>query len=131
MPTGEHPFVEIAMYFVGELLESEGFNANLVGTNQFTKVQSYIAANTTWIAEDVADSYINDIWKLYGLPTHLTSDRGLQFAPKFLKEVHRKLNIKLGLSTTYILQTDRVSKQAVWIFKQYLHIYCHVRQNCW
>ena len=79
MPTGERPFEEITMDFIGELPESEGFNAILVVTDQFIKVQHYILANTTWTAEDVADSYINDIWKLYGLLRHMTSDRGLQF----------------------------------------------------
>ena len=38
MPTGECPFKEIAMDFVAELPESEGFNAILVVTNQFTKL---------------------------------------------------------------------------------------------
>ena len=42
MPTGEHPFEEIAMNFVGELPESEAFNAILVVTDRFTKVQHYI-----------------------------------------------------------------------------------------
>ena len=84
MPTGERPFEEIAMDFVVELLESEGFNAILDVTDRFTKVQHYIPAKTSWTAEDVADSYINDIWKLYGLPRHITSDRCSQFALKFL-----------------------------------------------
>ena len=47
MATGEHPFEEIAMDFVGELPESEGFNAILVVTDRFTKVQHYIPAETT------------------------------------------------------------------------------------
>ena len=47
MPTGERPFEEIARDFVGELPESEGFNAILVVTNRFTKVQYYIPAKTT------------------------------------------------------------------------------------
>ena len=38
MPTGERPFEEIVMDFVGELLESEGFYAILVVTDRFTKV---------------------------------------------------------------------------------------------
>jgi len=33
MPTGERPLEEIAMAFVGELPESEGFNAILVITD--------------------------------------------------------------------------------------------------
>ena len=47
MPTGERPFEEIAMDFVGELPKSEGFNAILVVTDRFTKVQHYVPAKTT------------------------------------------------------------------------------------
>jgi len=47
MPTGECPFEEIAIDFVGELLESEGFNAILIITDQFTKIYHYILAKTT------------------------------------------------------------------------------------
>ena len=93
MPTGERPFEEIGMDFVGELPQSEGFHTILVVTDRFTKVQHYIPAKTTWTAEDVAYSYINDIWKLYGLLRYLISDRGPQFASKFLKQLNRKLNI--------------------------------------
>ena len=80
MLTGEHTFEEIAKVFVAELPESEDFNAIPVITDRFTKVQDYIPAKTTWTAEDVANSYINNIWKLCGLPRHITSDCGLQFA---------------------------------------------------
>ena len=47
MPTGERPFEEIAMDFVGELSESKGFNAILVVRDRFTKVQHYLPARTT------------------------------------------------------------------------------------
>ena len=83
IPIGERFFEEIATDFVGELLESEGFNAILLVVDRFTKIQYYIAAKTTRSTEDVADSYINDIWKLCGLPKHVTSDRGPQFTSKF------------------------------------------------
>ena len=74
MLTGERPFVEITMAFVEALPESGGFNAILVITDRFTKVQHDILAKTSCTAEDIADSYINDIWKLYDLPRHITSD---------------------------------------------------------
>ena len=47
MPTGEQPCEEIGMDFVGELPESEGFNAIGVITDRFTKVQHYLPAKTT------------------------------------------------------------------------------------
>ena len=61
MATGEHPFEEIVMDIVGKLLESEGFNAILIITDRFTKVQHYIPAKTTRKAADVANVYINEI----------------------------------------------------------------------
>ena len=129
IPTGERRFEEIAMDFGGELPESEGFNAILVVTDRFTKVQQYLPAKPTWTAEDIAKAYINEIWPLYGLPRHITSDCGPQFASKFYKELNRKLNIKLRLSTAYHPQTDGLRERAVQTNKQYLRIYCHNRQN--
>ena len=61
MPTGERPFEEIAMNFVGELPQSEGFYAILVVTDRFTKVQHYLPAKTTCTVADVANAYINGI----------------------------------------------------------------------
>ena len=110
MPTGERPFVEIAIDFVGELPESEGFNAILVVTDRFTKVQYYLPAKTTCTAADVANVYIDEIWCLHGLPRHITSDRSPQFASKFYKEVYHNLNINLRLSTAYHPQTDGLSE---------------------
>ena len=131
MLTGERPFNEIEMDFVGELPESEGFNAILVVTDRFTKVQHYIPAKTTRTAENIANSYVNNIWKLHDLQRQITSDHDPQFASKFLKELNRKLNINLRLSTAYHSQTDVLSERAVQTLKQYLRIYCYDRQNRW
>jgi len=131
MPTVKCPFEEIAMDFGGELPESEGFNAILIITDQFTKIQQYIPAKTTWTTEDVANIYITDIWRLYGLPRHITSDRGPQFTSGFLRELNGKLNIRLRLSTAYHPQTNGLSKRAIQILKQYLLIFCHDRQKHW
>ena len=127
MPTGVRPFEEIAMDFVGELSESEGFNAILVVRDRFTKVQHYLPAQTTCTVADVANAYINEIWLRHGLPQHITYDRGPQFAPKSYKELNRKLNINLRLSTAYHPQTDGLRERAVQTLKQYLRIYCHNR----
>ena len=119
------------MDFLGELPKSDGFNAILVVTDRFTKVQHYVPAKTTWTAVDVANAYINEIWRLHRLLRHITSDRGPQFASKFSKELNCKLNINLRPSTAYHPQTDGLSEGAVQTHKQYLCIYCHNRQNRW
>ena len=88
MPTGERSFKKTEMDLVAELPESEGFNAILVVTDWFCKVQHNILAKTTQTAEDFANSYVNNIWRLYGLPKYITSNHGPQCASKFLKELN-------------------------------------------
>ena len=61
IPTGERPFEEIAMDFIVELQESEDYNPILVVIDRFNNIQYNIPAKTTWTAEDIADSYINDM----------------------------------------------------------------------
>ena len=137
MPTGKSHFKEIARHFVGEFTESAGLNSILVVTDWFAKVQHYMPGKTTCAVEDVADSYINDIWKLHALLRNITSNLGSQLAPKFLKELKQQLNINLRLFTAYHPQTDRLSKQAGQTLKQWRCIYCYDRQNyhnrqyCW
>ena len=113
MPTRTIPFQEIAMDLVGKLPDSEGFNAILVITDWFTKMQIYIPAKTTWTSEDIANTYLCEVWKLFGLPTHVTSDRGPQFASAFTKALNRKLDIRLRLSTAHHPQTDGLSEWAI------------------
>ena len=131
MPTGGRAFEVIAMDFIGELPESEGFNALLIVTDRFTKAEHYLRATTTCTAADVAKAYIKEIWRLHGLPRHMSSVRGPPFAYKFSKELNRKLNINLRLSTSYHPQTDGLSERAVQALKQYLRIYSLDRQNRW
>ena len=61
MPTGERPWEEIAMDFVGELPESDGYNAILVITDRFTKMQHYIPVKTSWTSKDVVNAYLCDV----------------------------------------------------------------------
>ena len=49
------------MDFVGELPESDSYNAILVITDRFTKMQHYIPAKTSWTSEDVANAYFYDV----------------------------------------------------------------------
>lgn len=49
------------MDFVWELPESEDYNAILVVTDWFTKMQLYIPAKTIWNAEEVANVYLYEV----------------------------------------------------------------------
>jgi len=57
-------------------------------------------------SEEIAKIYKDDIWKLHGIPRKILSDRGPQFASKFMEEFTKTLGTKRQLSTAYHPQTD-------------------------
>ena len=62
-------------------------------------------------SEGIAKIYRDNIWKLHGIPRKVLSDRGLQFASKFMKELTKALGMKRQLLTAYHPQTDGQTKR--------------------
>ena len=56
--------------------------------------------------ERIAKIYRNNIWKLHRVPKKILSDKGPQFASKFIEKFTKVLEIKRQLSTAYHPQTD-------------------------
>jgi len=56
--------------------------------------------------EGIAKIYRNKIWKLYGVPRNILSNRGPQFTSKFMEEFTKVLRTKRQLSIAYHPQTD-------------------------
>ena len=52
-------------------------------------------------SEEIAKIYKDDIWKLHGISRKILSDRGPQFASKFMEELTKR-----QLSIAYHPQTD-------------------------
>ena len=71
------------MDFVTGLLISNGFDAILIIINKLTKMRYFILINIITTAETVADLYVNNIYRLYGILNIIISDRGPQFVALF------------------------------------------------
>jgi len=64
------------------------------------------ATMTNISSEGIAKIYRDKIWKLYGVPRMILSDRGPQFMSKFMEEFTKVLGTKRKLSMAYHPQTD-------------------------
>ena len=73
----------------------------VVIVDRFTKMICLKAATTNISLEGIAKIYRDDIWKLYGILRKILSDRGPQFASKFMEEFTKALGTKRQLSTAY------------------------------
>ena len=56
--------------------------------------------------EGIAKIYSDEVWKLHEVPKKIPSDRGPQFALKFMKELIKVLGTKRMLSIVYHSQID-------------------------
>jgi len=81
-------------------------DAIIVVIDQFTKMIQLKATTTNISSEGITKIYRNNIWKLHGIPKKILSDRGPQFALKFIEEFTKVLGTKRQLSMAYHPQID-------------------------
>ena len=70
------------------------------------KMSRFKATMTNISLEGIAKIYRDKIWKIHGVPRTILSDRGPQFASKFMEDFTKVLETKRKLSTVYHPQTD-------------------------
>jgi len=100
------PWQEISIDIIGPLPKSNGMDAIVVIVDRFMKMIHLKATMTNVSSEGIAKIYRDDIWKLHGIPRKILSDRGPQFASKFMEEFTKALGTKRQLSMAYHPQTD-------------------------
>jgi len=91
-----------------------------------------LKATTTNISlEGIAKIYRDDIWKLHGIPRKILSDRGPQFASKFMEELTKALGTKRQLSIAYHSQTDGQTERVNQEIGTFLQYYVNYQQDDW
>jgi len=58
------------------------------------------------LSENIAKIYRDKIWKIHKILWKVLSNRGPQFASRFMKGLEKTLGTKQTLSTVYHTQTD-------------------------
>ena len=90
-----------------KLLVVAGKDVILVVCDRLSKMTHFVATTKGTLAKGLARLFRNNIWKLYGLPESVVSDREPQFAAELMKELNQMLGIETRLSMAFHSQTDR------------------------
>ena len=125
------PWQEISIDIIGPLPMSNGMDAIVVIVDRFTKMICLKATTTNVSSEGIAKIYRDDIWKLHGIPRKILSDRGPQFASKFMEEFTRALGTKRQLSIAYHLQIDGQTERINQEIGMFLWHYVNYQQDDW
>jgi transposase InsO family protein len=104
---------------------SNGFNAILVVVDHgLTKGVILIPTTETSDSELIATLLQDNLFKRFGLPDKIISDRDPRFASKAFQELLKLLGIESAMSTAYHPQTDGATERVNQEIEAYLAIYC-------
>ena len=121
----------ISMDFIEKLPSSSEFNIILVIVDQLTKQAIFIPANNTIISVDLAHLFVLHVFSKHGIPSPVTSNRGLEFVSNFFWSLSTALDMQLHFTSGYYSEDNRQTKCTNQTPKQYLHIYCNFQQDNW
>jgi len=119
------------MDFIKKLLSSSGFDTILVIVNRLTKQAIFISAHDTITSADLACLFVLHVFSKHGVPSHVTSDRGLEFVSNFFRSLGTALDMQLYFTSGYHFKGDGQTECMNQTLEQYLHIYCNYQQDNW
>ena len=68
----------------------------------------------------LVELYVNEIFRLHGIPISIVSDHDPRFASRFWKELQSALGTRLNFSTSFHPQTDGQSKRVIQVLEDML-----------
>ena len=101
--SGRHDAVWV---IVDQLTKSAHFLAMRVIVDQLTKSVHILVVRMTFTLEEFCRSYIQEIFRLHGVPVSIVLDRDPRFTTHFLEGFHRAMETQLMMSTAFHPQTD-------------------------
>jgi len=127
----EKPWMHISVDFITKLPMVAGKNAILVVCDRLSKIMYFVATTKGTSAEGLARLFRDNVWRLYGLPESMVSDRRPQFVAELTNELNGMLSIKTKLSTAFHPQMDEQTEHMNQELEQYLWFFVDHRQKDW
>lgn len=131
LPVPEHAWQTVSLDFIEGLPHSSGFDCILVVVDKFSKYAHFVALAHPFTAFDVALAYLNNIYKLHGLPQHLISDRDHIFTSALWKELFLLADTQLQMSSTYHPQMDGQTERVNQCLETFLRCFVHACPKKW
>ena len=126
------PFETTTIDFITDLPPSNGFDSIMVmADHDATKGVILSPCSKTIDALETTRLIHRDLYKRFGLPSRIISDRGPQFASKVFQELTKLLGVKSSLSTAYHPQTDGGTERMNQEIEAYLRAFCGNNATTW
>lgn len=131
LPIPQQKWESISMDFITGLPKSEGKDAIYVVVDRLTKFAHFIPIQSNYKAQQLAEVFIKEIYKLHGFPKTIISDRDPKFLSHFWQEMFRQVGTRLNMSTSYHPQIDGKMEAVNKGLENYLRNYVIDKQYLW
>lgn len=121
----------ISMDFIEGLPTSDRFNAIMVVIDKFTKYAHFIPIHHPYTAIQIAKIYLDNIYKLHGLPKIMISDRDPVFTSTVWQQLFKLTDTKLIMSSAYHPQTDGQTERLNQCVEAFLRCTCPRQWSKW
>uniref|UniRef100_A0A0A9D2Z3 Integrase catalytic domain-containing protein n=1 Tax=Arundo donax TaxID=35708 RepID=A0A0A9D2Z3_ARUDO len=103
---------------------SSSYDCILVVVDKLTKYAHFLPLRHSFTAQKVALAYINNVYKLHGLPESIVSDRDRIFTSTFWQELFRLVGTHLKMSSTYHPRPVRLDGTSQLVFGDLFMVFC-------
>jgi hypothetical protein len=132
LPTPLRPWTHISMDLITHLPRTEkGSDAIVVFVDRFSKQARFIQCKTTSTAAYVASLFFDHVFRLFGMPTSIVSDRDPRFTSQFWRSLMECVGTRLDMATANHQQTDGQSERTIQTLEQYLRMFTSNTHNDW
>ncbi|KAJ1703813.1 hypothetical protein LUZ63_003592 [Rhynchospora breviuscula] len=121
----------VSMDFISGLPKSDGKTVILVIVDRFTKYAHFIPMAHPYKAKDVAQLFMDNIYKLHGLPMSIITDRDPLFTSSFWKNLMEGLGVKLNFTTAYHPQSDGQTERVNQCIENFLRCMVFDKHKQW
>ena len=103
----------------------------LVVVDQLSKYSNFCALSHPYTASLVTQIFMDQIFRLHGIPSSIVSDRDATITSHFWTELFRFTRTKLKMSSGYHPQTDGQTEVTNKCLETYLRCFTSEQQNQW
>ena len=88
--------------------------------DRLTKFAHFLPIRLNYSMDRLANLYVNEIFKLHGIPVSIVSDRDPRFTSRFWKELRLAFGMRLNFSIAFHPQTDGQSERVIQVLEDML-----------
>ncbi len=131
LPIPHRPWSHIAIDFITDLPNSNGYTTILTVIDRFSKACRLIPLPKLPTALETAEHLCNQVFRFYGLPEDIVSDRGPQFTSRLWAAFFKALEVNISLTSGYHPQSNGQAERLNQELVRFLRSYCSTNQLDW